>query len=372
MPAESEALRLIPLIYDAAEDPALWPNAIREIALALDSVSEVFTIDNLRRGQSNMTIALGIDPAFHRLYNERYESINLHLRRARPLMAAGQVLASQQLCGEQELMATEYYQDFLRPQQDRWFHILGGCVAKEQGLLSVLSFMRGRRAGPFTDEERHLLETLMPHLLRATRLHQKLALHSDVVESLDRIPTGVLLVDRRSQIHFANQAGREILNGNDGVGIDRTGVLTTSNRRVPELVGRAGQVASGCETVTDESVQVLRPSGKRAYILTAVPIRQCQPFSQEKRAGAAVFVTDPERRQPIAELLIRLYDLTAAEARLVTLLVDGKDVGQICEEMSIARNTARTHLSHIRGKMGLKRQAEIVSVVLKSVDAIRL
>ncbi len=33
-------------------------------------VGEVFTIDDLRNGGSSMTIAVEIDPTFHRLYNE--------------------------------------------------------------------------------------------------------------------------------------------------------------------------------------------------------------------------------------------------------------------------------------------------------------
>jgi DNA-binding CsgD family transcriptional regulator len=368
VPTNSELPRLIPLIYDAAEDPTLWPDVLNQLAAALGAVGTVFTIDDLRRDKSNMTVAIGIDPAFQRLYNERYESLNLHLQRARPLLTPGRVMATHQLCSDQETLATEYYHEFLRPQEDRWFHIVGGCVAKEQYLLSVLSFMRGRRAGHFTDREMHLLESLMPHLRRAARLHQAFAMHKNVAACFDCLPSAALLVNDRGHINLANQAAREIVQSNDGIGADHYGNLTSTSKRVRELIAAVCRTVTGYGVSPGASILVLRPSGRRAYSMTVSPIRQCHPFSAERHPGAVVFIVDPEvQRAPITEIVASLYHLTAAEARIVALLVEGKDLNQICEELGIRRTTARTHLGRVRDKLGVRRQAELVSVVLRTI-----
>jgi DNA-binding CsgD family transcriptional regulator len=59
--------------------------------------------------------------------------------------------------------------------------------------------------------------------------------------------------------------------------------------------------------------------------------------------------------------------MTPTEARLASLLADGKDLSEACAEMSIRRTTARTHLRRLSEKVGAKRQAEVVSVILRTV-----
>jgi DNA-binding CsgD family transcriptional regulator len=364
-----ELLSLIPSIYDAAQDPALWPETLNRIASVLQAVGVVFTIEDLTRDSSNMTVALGIDPLFQRLYNERYESLNLHLQRARPLLTPGRVLATHQLCSDQETLATEYYHDFLRPQEDRWFHIVGGCVAKERSLLSVLSFMRGRRAGHYTDREIKFLEILMPHLRRAAKLHQTFSLHENIAACLDSLPTAAMLVNDRGQLQFANRAAREVIQRNDGIGVDKQGHVTSTNRRCQEAIRAACHTATGGGPSSGVSLLVFRTSGKPPYSVSVSPIRTAHPFSTVQCSGAAIFIGDPDvQNETLAEALGRLFHLTPAEARLASFLVEGRDLTEICGEVHIRRTTARTHLARIRDKLGVKRQAEIVSVIMRTVS----
>ena len=317
-----------------------------------------------------MAVAVGIDPAYQRLYDEHYESINIHIQRARPLLLPGRVLATHQFCSDEETLASEYYHEFLRPQKD-WFYVVGGCVAKDQSLLSVVNFIRGRRAGYFTDREIKLLESLMPHLRRAARLHQVFAHHQNVTACLDILPIAALLVTEHGHVQFANEAARAILRMNDGIGIDGQDCLTSSNRRLREIVAAACHVAGGCGLAAGGSILIARASGKRPYAASVSPIRQANPFSLARCPGAVVFVIDPERRrEPIDQILRRLYHLTPAEARLASFLAEGKDLNEACAELCIRRTTARTHLRHLSEKLGARRQAEVVSVILRTVGTL--
>jgi len=367
VPSSSDVSSLIPLIYDAAEDTAVWPDVLNQIGGRLKAVGKVVAIDDLSKGKNSMALAVGIDPAYQRIYAEHYESVNIHMQRARSLLAPGRVLTSNQLCSDEEILTTAYYHEFLRP-QDGWFHVMGGCVAKDQSLLSVVSFMRGRRAGHFSDREIKLLETLMPHLQRAARLHHVFGRYQNVAACLELLPNAALFVTEHGHVKFANQAARTILQRNDGLGIDGQGCLSSSNRKLPELVTSACRAAGGCGTASGGSLLIGRNSGNRPYAVSVSPIRGANLFSTDQRPGAIVFVKDPETRpEPMAEALRRLYGMTPAEARLATLLAGGKDLSEACAEMSIRRTTARTHLRRLSEKVGAKRQAEVVSVILRTV-----
>ena len=66
------------------------------------------------------------------------------------------------------------------------------------------------------------------------------------------------------------------------------------------------------------------------------------------------------------------FGLTASEARIASLLVQGRDLNEICGKLSIRRTTARTHLRHLFEKLGVRRQGELISLLLRTVGAVRV
>lgn len=73
-----------------------------------------------------------------------------------------------------------------------------------------------------------------------------------------------------------------------------------------------------------------------------------------------------------AEVELRqLYGLTSTEACLANLLMEGKTLDECCRLLDIRRSTARTHLQHLFEKIGVQRQSELVSLLLKSVGMVR-
>jgi len=59
-----------------------------------------------------------------------------------------------------------------------------------------------------------------------------------------------------------------------------------------------------------------------------------------------------------------LYDLSASESRVVSLLVQGRNTKEIASSLHVADSTLRTHLKRIFSKTGTRHQAELVSKVL--------
>jgi DNA-binding CsgD family transcriptional regulator len=85
-------------------------------------------------------------------------------------------------------------------------------------------------------------------------------------------------------------------------------------------------------------------------------------------AAALVMILDSAHPVEIAETELRqLYGFTATEARLANHLMEGLSLEECCAAMEIRRTTARMHLRNIFAKTGVRRQGELVSLLLKSI-----
>ena len=61
------------------------------------------------------------------------------------------------------------------------------------------------------------------------------------------------------------------------------------------------------------------------------------------------------------------FGLSRAESRIASLLVQGKNVNKISEELRFTLNTVRTHLKRVFEKTNTRRQAELVDLILRAV-----
>ncbi|MNJ75288.1 Bacterial regulatory protein, luxR family [compost metagenome] len=66
----------------------------------------------------------------------------------------------------------------------------------------------------------------------------------------------------------------------------------------------------------------------------------------------------------------QLYNLTPAETGLALELANGLSLEEASERLNIRRNTARAHLRSIFSKTGVRRQTELVRIMLNSVVAL--
>jgi DNA-binding NarL/FixJ family response regulator len=60
----------------------------------------------------------------------------------------------------------------------------------------------------------------------------------------------------------------------------------------------------------------------------------------------------------------RSFGLTKTECRVAELIADGRKVDQIAAELHVSRNTVRSHLRGIFNKTGVRRQVELMLLLL--------
>jgi len=350
-PSTSESnrvLELARLAYDAATDPSRWSIFLEELAGALQGIVPALTVADRRTDVASLYVSPGLSRACDRAYHEHF--IHRDPRRPRiKSVAAGGVFVGQALLDDAELLRSEFYNDFLRP--NGFFHVAGGIPFKDRDRIAVLRVIRPRRARPFDADDLDLLRALMPHLRTALRIHRQFAAANDRLEAtaeiLDRFPTGVILLDRAGRVLATNRSAAAILSRADGLTVVRRGLLAASQRDTDALHRVIGEVTSprahGTPAAAGGSMRLARPSMRRALNVLVTPRNSAVLTDIEGRAAAVVFVSDPEERIEVpVDALCRHLGLTQAEAALVLALAQGKSLEAAAEERSISVLTART------------------------------
>jgi DNA-binding CsgD family transcriptional regulator len=224
-----------------------------------------------------------------------------------------------------------------------------------------------------TATDRVLLARLAPHMVIARRMHVRLIERGRDAEALaaafDHLVLGVILLDQRQRVSYANLSAAEIL----GV--------------TPGFAPRAVLAAEAPDERTRACEQLIRRehSGERDALVYAHPKdgRPLQvlatPFGWRSgqaiggaRFSRALFIGDPKRRagDPIG-VLHGLYGLTRSETRLAMLLLGGYSVEEAAQLLGISVGTVRGVLKKVFDKTGTNRQASLVRLLLTGFGQVR-
>lgn len=83
---------------------------------------------------------------------------------------------------------------------------------------------------------------------------------------------------------------------------------------------------------------------------------------QQNDPGALVGKIPPE------DFLAVRFDLTSAQARVLSAFLAGQSLQEIAESQGVTINTVRTHFVQVRGKLGARDQADVVRIALLGND----
>jgi DNA-binding CsgD family transcriptional regulator len=372
MSSDSDIVALIAAIYEAGMDFSLWPDALGRIATAFGAPSAGMA----RQGETLAEcwgISSGIQPAAIKSYVEYYHGVNPIWQRV-PNTPAGTVQADAMVIPRRELERTEFFNDYLLPQ--RIGGLLNSVVLVEEGRQTVVT-MHGQRQ--FDDDDIALYKLITPHLQRAVQINLKSAQaeinHAASIEVLNRLPEGVLFVDVNATVIFANSIGESLFLAETGLR-RRDGILQ-SNVHSETLALHAIISKCGDRGSVQSSGGILsfsRGAGRSPLSLMIAPIPHGAPdWLIGKWPVAVIFVNDPERTpKPASRQLTEQFGLTRAEAAFAIEILNGDGIQAAADRLSISRATARTHLARVFDKTGVRRQSELVRLLMSAKLSMRL
>jgi DNA-binding CsgD family transcriptional regulator len=365
--SEAVLLHLIDELYSAALDPSRWSAFMRTLSQVLHGPG-IFFVQDANNTKAEVFEYSEFDGAFMRSYAEFYAKTNPWLPRIDANAGAGSVVTSESLLPAEDYEASEFYNDWMRPQGQ--YHMIGGIVLKERAAGTNISFVRPRRIGAMTDEEINFYRLLLSHIRRAVDVHRRLSVLSMQREiglaALDRLELGALLVDADARVLFVNRIAERLLG--DGLMV-RAGVVSATKpgetHHLHRLISDAARVGSRQFATPGGRLAVTRSTGAPVAVLVC-PLRLGDARFAIDVPSALVFIAQPERAARPDERIAQLvYGLSAAETRLLADLLVGKTLGEAAESERVSLNTTKFHLKQLFAKTGTHRQSQLLRLVLR-------
>lgn len=190
-------------------------------------------------------------------------------------------------------------------------------------------------------------------------------------ELVTRIGIGEIQLNRAGEVVHTNLMADAAL--------EEGHLLRCENRRLhcPDAVADR-QLHAALETYLAEPRRP--PSGpiylqsRAPYDVIGVLIRQLPLLARETAAETpvvALYLGDHVRRMALStDLLHKLFDLSAAEARVAVQLARGRSPREVAGALHISTNTVRTHLARIFAKTGVQRQSQLTSLLVSTLGAV--
>lgn len=348
MSDDSAFADLLQTLYGGLTRSPPWEDFLRALAAASDT-----TFATLLIGRGHAGIDAHVTPGADPQRTEEYQ----HISQVDPFVGLpeGQVVSFRDFVSH----VPARFQDWM--DVARSGEILGVDLHRPPDIAVRLRLTRDGSHAEFGDAERGLLERLIPHLRIALDLHARLT--STLAESqlfssaMAGLAVATLILDREGRILRRNAVAARML--------DDGGIVAEQHGR---LEPRSGSTAATINRILASPP----PAGEE--ILFEVAAAEGPPLHARARAipssaygdGAwlALFIADPSRPAgPSEELLRDRFQLTRAEAGLALHLAQGATLTDAADALSIAYNTARSHLRAIFAKTSTHRQVELVTLL---------
>lgn len=366
---------LVSTAYDAAFDPDLWQ-------VFCDKIDQVLDGAYVSIHGHDLTLNKNADVFCYTRHDDSYfESYQAHYDRLNPIVPGllraqvGQPLQTQDIISLGDLFRTEYYNDWMRPQENTADG--GGIVLfrSDTRLLTLGAQIRLKDAEKKISPLLELLARVGPHVRRAFHVRRSLegaSLAAMLAEQrLEETGNVVILVDGDGRpIHMNRSA--EAWFCEDG----------------PLHIGSAGEVAfaeAGANIFMAAALQAIRTrsysglrdgrpvqiSARDFAMLRVVPLPDSS-FTVDRMAGPWTFTRPPVAMltlaQPAKHGALSKFGLSPTETKLALALLEGQSLAQHAESRKVSMNTVRTQLKSIFNKMGVSRQSHLTALLASLVS----
>lgn len=360
--------RIVSALYDAALDSRRWGEALETFRVLFEANYVTLILRSPDESNLGMMIAVGVEGGDKVTYLPYGHSMTPFVNQP-----VDKVFTVEDLMTESEWRRMPYYQHWCAPVDV--FHVMGADISTPDSGKLRFRITRSEAAPKFSALDRARCEALLPHLRRALHIHNLIdrseslgALYS---QAIGRLSVGTLVLDETGKVLEQNLIARELLAANDGlklVGGRLEASYPSDNRELQQLIRSAFARHSGDPLTVASAMSVSRPSGQVNLGVVVEPVPSQEWAEGKGQPAVLVYIRDAAgKSQASTAAAKQLFNLTPAETALAMELANGLSLEEAAEVLNIRRNTARAHLRSIFSKTGVRRQTELVRIILNSV-----
>ncbi|MGL5839563.1 MAG: helix-turn-helix transcriptional regulator [Sphingorhabdus sp.] len=356
--------KVVSQIYEAALVPAYWD-------VALTSMINLF---GPREWETAMVVWERIDPPMGRFIG----AAGVH-ELARPAyltyfagqsvwsvrghdVPVGHVFHTDDLISREELRATSFYQNYLKP----WgleVAIMGSLDRHDKAHMAICC------PGPPDLDPGDLFEAvvrLTPHFQRAARISRRIG-EADMraataTDLLDTSPYSVMALDANLQVLLANAKAELLLE----IGV---GAAPFQRQLTPEdssVMRQLRAMASGKCDERSVTFTARMCDGSRVLISALAVSREQGGQFASNISGTALMIIGGQRADisdDVIDALQNCFGLTGAEARLAAFLIEGSGVQGYANYRSVSIEASKYLLKSIYAKTGLSDKTELIALL---------
>jgi len=357
--SSAELSSLLQKLYAAPMEPALWPEVLQSICGFCGLGGAAFLFQDLVQKECNVHLTVGIDPAASRPYEDYYSSIDEWWP---PFLktAEGKLSLSEDLCSNERLHRSEFYNDFVVPYDLPLFCAIP--TLKRSNAVEFVTFYRRKSGRPSSDPDSlKALSLLLPHLRIALRLRQHLTAAAEqerqLHSALNMLRFGIVLLDSAGCLLFANEIAEQILKNGDGLSMHQNKL----NAQRSQESARLYKLIKSCALLQSDggppggAMLVSRRRGGSLQVMIS-------PFTGEQSSARIAVLISIAKHGPIgtAQVLRALYALTSTESSIAELLLCGLSLNEVADLNRISRETVRSHVKAILRKTQTRGQSDFI------------
>jgi DNA-binding CsgD family transcriptional regulator len=216
----------------------------------------------------------------------------------------------------------------------------------------VLCLHRGDSPHGFDTREIDLIRRISPHV--AEGLRRAVTIGPVAAIEAEAAAPGMIVLDANLTVVSINREAERWL-----AEIGEADWPGASELPIPVYSAAAGLVRLEHGQATVRPPAAVRLRGRDGQWLSLHASRLCGP--PVPQIGVMI---EPAPAAQISSLLLGAYGLTAAQSRVVALVLRGHSTRQIVSDLHISANTVQEHLTAAFDKFGVRSRRELVAAVL--------
>ncbi|GGE30503.1 hypothetical protein GCM10007276_04650 [Agaricicola taiwanensis] len=259
----------------------------------------------------------------------------------------------------------------LEPEQEEPNCCLAFCIEDStDGSRYIIAALLNRRGGQTTSADRDAVTDLAPKLAE-TLWHYKASARGTLLRELEStvaqsVPWGLMALSWWGTVLAHNGIAGEMLRQGDALRMQgrRLCFARAATARRFLTLTEAVILQAASEPQSEMALPVVDTTGTLRFALKIIPYDRGPAGPGD--AVAMVMLADLAARAGVNEcVLASAFALSAKEARLASLLGNGCNLDEAAQNMSISRNTARIHLSHVLHKTGARNQVALARLLAR-------
>lgn len=369
--AEERYGALVRRVYSAGLDRAHWSGFLADLSNLMGQSWLALHGHDAHRNVNLGFLTHNYSPDHHSSYLQHFAGRNpWNARAAR--VPVGAVIHSQRLLEPGVLKRTEFYNDWIRPQEDIGTGAGVTLFRDRERFLRLSCNIRFRDLERMEARLLGLLEAIGPHMQASFQLSRRLAgarVGQHYEDALQLVPEAILLLDHSGRITFANAAAERLLLASKGLAIDADRRLAVADLSARQAIDAA---------LTSIAKGTARPSTSITVPTAAAPlVAELFPFVTDEApieppllllldGLPSVMLLLRRSTSPLRDGLAIAADRfgwSPAETALCGHLMDGGSVRSFSERRGVSFHTARNQMRSVMEKAGIQRQSALIALV---------